>query len=219
MRTGELKWVFHTVPQEGEFGYDTWPAKDHNKFGGVHNWSEFTIDLELGIAYIPTGTARYDFYGGNREGDNLFANSIIALDARTGKRIWHYQLIHHDLWDFDNPNAPKLMTITNDGPGGNGKQIPIVIAGDQDGLRVRVRPPRPVTPLWPIEERPVPASDVPGEKASPTQPFPTVDCALRASGHHDASTTSTRTSPKRTRPSCARRSSAAATRGSTPRPR
>src|SRR5207244_3872048 len=83
------------------FGTDTWPEKDREKMGGVHNWSEFTIDPETGIAYIPTGTARYDFYGGNRPGNNLFANSLIAIDARTGKRVWHYQLIHHDLWDFD----------------------------------------------------------------------------------------------------------------------
>ena len=170
--TGELKWVFHTVPQPGEFGYDTWPATDHAKFGGVHNWSEFTIDPELGIAYIPTGTPRYDFYGGNREGDNLFGNSVIALDVRTGKRIWHYQMVHHDLWDFDNPNAPKLMTITNNGPGGNGEQIPVVIAATKMGF-VFVFDRRTGEPVWPIEERPVPASDVPGEKASPTQPFPT----------------------------------------------
>jgi glucose dehydrogenase len=167
IRTGALKWVFHVVPRIGEFGSETWPEKDREKFGGVHNWSEFTIDPETGIAYIPTGTARYDFYGGNREGDNLFANSIIALDARTGERKWHFQVVHHDLWDFDNPNAPKLMTIRKDG-----KDIPVVIMATKMGF-VFVFDRRTGEPVWPIEERPVPASDVPGEHASPTQPFPT----------------------------------------------
>ncbi len=160
--------MFNVVPRVGEFGSETWPEKDREKFGGVHNWSEFTIDPELGIAYIPTGTARYDFYGGNRPGDNLFANSIVALDARTGKRLRHFQTVHHDLWDFDVPNAPKLMTITKDG-----KKIPVVIQATKHGF-VFVFDRRTGEPVWPIEERPVPASDVPGEKASPTQPFPTV---------------------------------------------
>jgi quinoprotein glucose dehydrogenase len=167
IRTGALKWVFNVVPRVGQFGSDTWPEKDREKFGGVHNWSEFTIDPETGIAYIPTGTARYDFYGGNREGNNLFANSIVALDARTGERKWHFQTIHHDLWDMDLPNAPKLMTITKDG-----KQIPVVIVAAKHGF-VFVFDRRTGEPVWPIEERAVPASDVPGEHASPTQPFPT----------------------------------------------
>jgi len=168
VRTGALKWEFHTVPRIGEFGSDTWPEKDREKFGGVHNWSEFTIDPETGIAYIPTGTARYDFYGGNRPGNNLFANSLLALDVRTGKRIWHFQTVHHDLWDFDLPNAPKLMTIHKDG-----KDIPVVIQAAKHGF-VFVFNRLTGEPVWPIEERPVPASDVPGEQASPTQPFPTV---------------------------------------------
>ena len=166
VHTGALKWVFNVVPREGEFGADTWPAKDRERFGGVHNWSEFTIDPETGIAYIPTGTARYDFYGGNRPGNNLFANSLIAIDTRTGKRLWHYQMVHHDLWDFDIPNAPKLMTITKDG-----KQIPVVIQATKHGF-VFVFNRLTGEPIWPIEERAVPASDVPGEVASPTQPFP-----------------------------------------------
>lgn len=167
IRTGALKWVFHVVPRPGEFGSDTWPEKDREKFGGVHNWSESTLDPELGIIYIPTGTARYDFYGGNREGDNLFANSLVAIDARTGKRVWHFQTVHHDLWDFDLPVAPKLMTITKDG-----KQIPIVVQASKTGY-LYVFDRRTGEPVWPIEERPVPASDVPGEVASPTQPIPT----------------------------------------------
>lgn len=166
-RTGKLVWVFHTVPEKGEFGADTWPEKDHEKEGGVHNWSESTIDDQLGIMYIPTGTARYDFYGGNRAGNNLFANSLIALDANTGKRLWHFQAVHHDLWDYDFPQAPKLLTIHKDG-----KDIPIVAQASKQGF-LYVFDRRDGKPIWPIEERPVPQSDVPGEKASPTQPFPT----------------------------------------------
>jgi len=165
--TGKLKWVFHTVPEKGEFGYDTWPEKDHEKFGGVHNWSELTIDTNTGIAYIPTGTARYDFYGGNREGDNLFANSLVALDAETGKRIWHFQVLHHDLWDWDIPQSPKLLTIHKDG-----KDVPVVIQATKFGY-IYVFDRRTGKPIWPIEEKPVPKSDVPGEKPSPTQPVPT----------------------------------------------
>jgi quinoprotein glucose dehydrogenase len=167
IRTGALKWVFNVVPRIGQFGSDTWPEKDREKFGGVHNWSESTIDPELGIAFIPTGTARYDFYGGNRPGHNLFGNSLVALDVRTGERLWHFQTIHHDLWDFDLPNAPKLMTITKDG-----MKIPVVIVASKTGF-LYVFDRRTGEPVWPIEERPVPASDVPGEQASPTQPFPT----------------------------------------------
>ncbi|MCL6250753.1 PQQ-binding-like beta-propeller repeat protein [Altererythrobacter sp. KTW20L] len=166
--TGELKWTFNVIPREGEFGYDTWPeTEDRAQFGGVHNWSESTVDTELGIVFIPTGTPRYDFYGGNREGDNLFGNSIVALDANTGERIWHFQTVHHDLWDFDLPVAPKLMTITR-----NGQRIPIVIQVSKQGY-VFTFDRRTGEPIWPIEEVAVPASDVPGEHASPTQPVPT----------------------------------------------
>lgn len=167
VRTGALKWTFNVVPRVGEFGSDTWPAKDRELFGGIHNWSEFTVDPETGIAYFPTGTARYDFYGANRPGNNLFANSLLALDARTGKRVWHYQLVHHDLWDYDTPNAPKLMTITK-----GGKKIPVVIQATKQGF-VYVFNRLTGAPIWPIKETKVPASDVPGEHASPTQPIPT----------------------------------------------
>lgn len=166
IRTGALKWAFHVVPRVGEFGSETWPEKDREKFGGIHNWSESTIDTELGLVFIPTGTARYDFYGGNREGNNLFANSLVALNAETGERVWHFQTVHHDLWDFDLPVAPKLMTITKDG-----KQIPVVIQPSKQGF-LFVFDRRNGEPVWPINETPVPASDVPGEKASPTQPIP-----------------------------------------------
>jgi glucose dehydrogenase len=167
VRTGVLQWIFHTVPRPGEFGAETWPEQGVGNYGGVHNWSESTVDNELGIIYIPTGTARYDFYGGNRHGDNLFGNSLLALDARSGTRLWHFQTIHHDLWDYDLPTAPKLLNVVHDG-----MTIPAVAQPSKQGfLYVFNR----ITgaPLWPIEERPVPQSDTPGEMSSPTQPFPT----------------------------------------------
>jgi quinoprotein glucose dehydrogenase len=167
VRTGELEWIFHTVPRAGEFGADTWPEQGLGNYGGVHNWSESTVDAERGIVYIPTGTARYDFYGGNRHGANLFGNSIVALNARTGERLWHFQTIHHDLWDYDIPQNPKLLTINVDG-----REIDAVAQATKQGfLFVFDR----VTgePVWPIEERPVPQTDVPGEQSWPTQPFPT----------------------------------------------
>src|ERR1700722_2983112 len=165
--TGKLVWTFHVVPRPGEFGYDTWPPDAWKTEGGVHNWSEMTIDEKRGIAYFPLGTARYDFYGANRKGNDLFGNSLLALDARTGKRLWHFQLVHHDLWDYDLPVAPKLLTVKH-----NGKNVDAVAQATKFGfLFVFDR----VTgePLWPIEERAVPQSDVPGEFSSPTQPFPT----------------------------------------------
>jgi quinoprotein glucose dehydrogenase len=167
IRTGALKWVFNVVPRAGQPGSETWPEADRELFGGIHNWSESTIDPELGIAYIPTGTARSDFYGGNRPGDNLFANSLVALNVRTGERLWHFQTVHHDLWDFDLATAPKLMTITRDG-----QRIPVVIQASKQGF-VYVFNRVTGEPVWPIEERAVPQSDVPGEMTSPTQPFPT----------------------------------------------
>src|SRR5262245_30431388 len=115
VRTGALRWVFHSLPQDGEVGADTWPAGARANHGGVHNWSELTIDETRGIAYVPFGTGRFDFYGGDRPGQNLFANSIVALAARSGKRLWHYQIVHHDVWDYDLPAAPKLLTIRRNG--------------------------------------------------------------------------------------------------------
>jgi len=166
--TGKLVWVFHTIPHPGEFGYDTWPKDAWKTVAGVENWSEMTIDEKRGIAYIPLASPRYDFYGANRKGQDLFGNSLVALDARTGKRLWHFQFVHHDLWDYDTPEAPKLLTVRH-----NGKMVDAVAQATKMGfLFVFDR----VTgaPLWPIEERPVPKSDVPGEEAWPTQPFPTL---------------------------------------------
>jgi quinoprotein glucose dehydrogenase len=113
--TGKSIWTFHSVPRPGEFGDDTWPKEMLPTAGGVHNWNELTVDEPNGIVFVPFGTARYDFYGGNRHGKNLFANSLVALDAKTGKRLWHFQMVHHDLWDYDLPAAPKLLTVRNNG--------------------------------------------------------------------------------------------------------
>jgi glucose dehydrogenase len=168
VRSGKLEWVFHTVPEKGEVGAETWPEAALENGSGVHNWSELTLDEARGIVYIPTGTARYDFYGGNRHGANLFANSIVALDAKTGKRIWHFQTVHHDLWDYDLANAPKLLTVKHDG-----RDVDVVAAASKHGF-LFVFDRASGRPLWPIEERPVPQSDVPGEQTSPTQPFPTL---------------------------------------------
>jgi quinoprotein glucose dehydrogenase len=167
VRTGKIVWVFHSIPHPGEFGYDTWPEGAYKKAGGVHNWSELTVDAQNGIAFIPFGTARFDFYGGDRGGDNLFANSLVALDARTGKRLWHHQLVHHDLWDYDLPQAPKLLTLRQ-----NGRNVDVVAQATKFGF-IFVFERKTGKPIFPIEERPVPQSDVPGEQSSKTQPFPT----------------------------------------------
>ena len=166
--SGKLVWQFHVVPRPGEFGYDTWPKDAWKYIGGTNTWGEITVDARRGIAFFPTGSATFDFYGADRHGANLFANCLLALDARTGKRLWHFQNVHHDLWDYDNTSAPQLTTIKR-----NGKSIDVVaMAGKTGFLYVFNR----VTgdPIWPIEERPVPTrTDVAGEQVWPTQPFPT----------------------------------------------
>jgi quinoprotein glucose dehydrogenase len=167
VRTGKLVWTFHTVPRPGEYGYDTWPKDAWKNAGGVNAWGEVSLDEKRGIIYFPLGSATYDFYGADRKGADLYANCLLALDARTGKRLWHFQAVHHDLWDYDLATAPKLLTVRH-----SGKMVDVVVQGTKFGfLYVFNR----VTgePLWPIEERPVPRSDVPGEESWPTQPFPT----------------------------------------------
>jgi quinoprotein glucose dehydrogenase len=166
--TGEMKWIFHTIPQPGEFGYDTWPKEAYKYIGGVNVWGEMSLDAKRGIVYLPIGSPTYDYYGADRIGMNLFSDCLVALDARTGKRLWHFQTTHHDLWDYDLTSAPQLLTVHKDG-----KTIDAVaLATKQAFIFVFDR----VTgePVWPIEERPVPPSDMPGEKAWPTQPFSTL---------------------------------------------
>ena len=166
VRTGMVRWVFRTIPRPGEFGYDTWPKDAWKKAGGVNAWAGFALDRKKGILFVPTGSASYDFYGGNRKGANLFANSLIALDAKTGKRIWHFQTVHHDIWDRDLPAPPNLVTVTH-----NGKEIDAVAQITKSGF-VFLFDRQTGKPLFPIEERPVKASDLEGEEAWPTQPFP-----------------------------------------------
>jgi quinoprotein glucose dehydrogenase len=169
IKTGDLAWVFHTIPEPGEYGYDTWPkdAYKNTEVGGGNNWAGMAIDRQRGIIYAPTGSAAYDFYGNKRKGNNLFANTLLALNAETGERIWHFQFVHHDILDRDPPAPPNLMTITR-----NGNKIDVVTQVTKQGF-VFVFNRETGEPIFPIEERPVPASDIPGEHVSPTQPFPT----------------------------------------------
>lgn len=167
VRTGKLAWTFHTVPHPGEYGYESWPRDAWKTVGGANAWGELTLDEKRGIVFVPTGSPKYNFYGGDRLGANLFGDCLIALDARTGKRLWHFQMVHHDIWDYDNATAPKLLTVRH-----KGKLVDVVAQAGKQGF-VWVFNRETGEPLWPIEERPVPASDMPGEKAWPTQPFPT----------------------------------------------
>jgi len=167
VRTGKLLWTFRTIPLPGEFGNDTWERDSWAINGNVGVWSQITVDEELGLVYLPVETPTSDFYGGHRPGNNLFAESLVCVDLKTGQRKWHYQVVHHPIWNYDMSSAPILADITV-----NGRAIKAVaVPGKQGFLFVFDRVSG--QPVWPIEERPVPQSDVPGEKTSPTQPFPT----------------------------------------------
>ena len=167
VRTGKRIWIFHTLPRPGEFGSETWPEDYLEKTGGASDWSGIAIDTSREMVFLSTETAGPDFYGGDRYGENLFANSIIALNANTGERIWHHQLVHHDLWDLDCPTPPTLLTVTHEG-----KKRDIVAQGTKMGL-LFVFDRETGEPLWEIEERPTPESKLEDVKAWPTQPFPT----------------------------------------------
>ena len=180
VRTGARRWIFHLIPRPGEVGHDTWPADAWKTATGAMPWCGQSLDEARGIVYVSTKTAEPDFYGGFRHGANLFANSLVALDATTGKRLWHFQIVHHDLLDKDLPCAPILLTVTH-----GGKKIDAVAQGTKHGqLFVFNR----VTgePLWPIEEKPVPQSDLRGEQAWPTQPFPTKPAPLMRQRYTEA---------------------------------
>ena len=165
-RTGRKLWTFHTIPKPNEYGYNSWEKQNYQNLGGANNWMGMAIDQKRGIVYAPTGSAAFDFYGGNRKGNNLFANCLLALNAKSGKRIWHFQTVHHDIWDRDIPAPPNLFTITK-----NGKKIDAVSVLSKQGFtfvfdRVTGKP------IFPIEEKPVPSSSIKEEKTSPTQPIP-----------------------------------------------
>jgi quinoprotein glucose dehydrogenase len=176
VRTGKVRWTFQTVPSKGEFGSDTWADGSNEYAGKVTVWTMMSADEELGHVYLPTNTTAPDFYGAHRLGNNLFAESVVALDIATGKRVWHFQTVHHGLWDYDNPAAPNLLDITV-----AGRRIKALAQITKQGYvytfdRVTGQP------VWPIVETPVPASDVPGEKASPTQPIPSKPAAYEYQG-------------------------------------
>lgn len=176
VHTGELVWSFGLIPQAGEFGNDTWEDDSWNRVGHSNAWAPLSVDLERGLVFVPVGTPSNDYYGGDRLGDNLFAESLVALDARTGERVWHFQAVRHGLWDYDLPAQPTLLTITVDG-----REIDAVAASSKMGF-LFVFDRATGEPVWPIEDRPVIQSDVPGERTSPTQPFPTKPPAFAPQG-------------------------------------
>ena len=167
IRTGELIWTFHTIPQAGEFGVDTWQEESWRYTGNGGVWTQMSADLELGYVYLPTEAPTNDFYGGHRPGDNLFTQSVVALDAATGERVWHFQMIHHGIWDYDTPAAPNLIDIYVDG-----REIKALAQVTKQGFTY-VFDRATGVPVWPIVERAVPQGLIPGERTSPTQPFPT----------------------------------------------
>ena len=167
VRSGKLRWAFHTIPHAGEFGYNTWPKDAWRWSGAANDWSGLSLDEKRGLVFVPTGSAVYDFYAANRPGDNLFASSLIALKADTGERVWHFQTARHDIWDRDLPTPPSLVTVTRDG-----KQVDAVAQPTKSGY-VYLFDRESGKPLFPIEYRQVPKSDLPGEITADTQPFPT----------------------------------------------
>ena len=176
-RTGRQKWAFHTVPKPGEFGAETWEGGSNQYTGNTGVWAPISVDPELGYAYLPVETPTDDYYGGHRLGSGLFGNSVVAVDVETGKRIWHYQITHHDIWNYDLPSAPTLVNMTV-----AGRPVKALVELSKQGFayvldRVTGQP------VWPIEERPVPASDVPGESAWPTQPHPTKPAPYEYQGY------------------------------------
>jgi quinoprotein glucose dehydrogenase len=166
VRTGKRRWIFHTIPHPGEFGYETWPKDSWKTVGGANSWGGLTLDVERGIVFAGTGSAAYDHFGGNRVGQNLFANCVLALNAKTGERLWHFQGVHHDLWDYDFPSAPTLVTVQH-----NGRKVDAVAQTGKIG-HLFLLDRQTGKPLFPIRERPVPKSEIPGEESWPTQPFP-----------------------------------------------
>jgi len=172
LSTGKLAWTFHTIPHPGEPGYETWPADNWKTAGSPANWGAATVDTQRGLIFLPVGQPAAQYYGGARHGQNLYSSSIVALEASTGKVRWHFQLTHHDVWDYDAEAAPSLLEVTRDG-----KKIPVVVAVSKPGLMFFLDRDTGKS-IYPVEERPVPQSDVPGEQTSATQPFPAKPPAL-----------------------------------------
>ncbi|MGQ9426783.1 outer membrane protein assembly factor BamB family protein [Gilvimarinus sp. F26214L] len=166
-KTGEFLWKFDVLPEPGEFGHETWENDAWKYTGDISSWAPLSADPERGLVFIPTNGATLDFYGGFRPGDNLFSTSLIALDVKTGKRAWHFQTVHHDIWNYDNPTAPVVLDVEQDG-----KKVPAVVQVTKQAFAYAFNR-ETGEPLWPIEEKPVPASKIPGEKLAETQPFPT----------------------------------------------
>jgi quinoprotein glucose dehydrogenase len=178
-RSGKQKWAFHTVPKAGELGADTWEENSNGYTGNTGVWAPISVDPELGYAYLPVESPTNDYYGGHRRGSNLFANSVVCVDIETGKRIWHYQITHHDIWNYDLSSAPTLVNMTVDG-----RPVKALVQLSKQGFayvldRVTGQP------VWPFEERPVPASDAPGERAWPTQPHPTKPAPYEYQGYNE----------------------------------
>ena len=180
VHTGRMRWIFHTIPRPGEAGSETWQADAWQTIGGANSWTGMSVDEQRGIVFVPTGSASPDFYGGERLGNNLFANTLLALDASTGRRIWHFQTVHHDVWDRDLPAVPNLVRVTRDG-----RAVDAVAQITKSGF-VFLFDRATGAPLFPIEERAVPKSDLSGEETSPTQPIPTLPAPF-ARQHADAS--------------------------------
>lgn len=176
IRTGELIWTFHTIPQGGEFGVETWQEESWRYTGNGGVWTQMSADLELGYVYLPTEAPTNDYYGGHRPGDNLFTQSVVAVNALTGERVWHFQMIHHGLWDYDTPAAPNLMNIDVDG-----REIRALAQVTKQGWAY-VFDRATGVPVWPMPELPVPEGMIPGERTSPTQPFPTKPPAFAVQG-------------------------------------
>lgn len=175
-KTGKHLWKFNVIPQPGEFGHETWENDSWKYTGNLSTWAPISADPQRNLVFLPTDPGTNDYYGGHRLGNNLFGTSLVALDAKTGKRVWHFQMVHHDVWNYDTPHAPQLADVMV-----NGKKVPVVVqTTKQSWAYVFNR--ETGEPVWPIEEKPVPQSDVPGERLSPTQPFPTKPAAYEQQG-------------------------------------
>ncbi len=177
--TGKRRWIFHTTPRPGQFGYETWPPNAYKHVGGTNNWAGMSLDVERGLVFAGIGSPAFDFYGGDRIGANLFGNCILALHAETGERAWHFQIVHHDVWDYDLPAQPALIRMTQ-----AGRTFDAVVQPTKQGFLFFFHR-ETGEPVWPVEERPIPMSAVGGEQLWPTQPFPTKPAPVSRQAFHE----------------------------------